>query len=139
MDCNNCSDSAGCEIKRLCPRADTVSYSCDGDDDRRPCDGSYSYTKPADKPPTSVAMVVAHVELSAQSFTCLTFATVAEAERFLTIRFGCGDGNGRWYPASDGDMKDQAEDFFLEYWDECGGIASFTINAAQHGKPFTVF
>jgi hypothetical protein len=123
MLCTECPRSAGCN-----------GFYCPENEADLP--------QRADKPPAppvSVAMIVARVEKSSQSMTCLTFATVVEAERFLTDRFGAHDCNGRWHPDDADDMRTFADDFFLEYWDECGGIASFTIYTAQHGKPFIAF
>ena len=139
-DCDNCSDVDICSGPDAPRMTAAEANGCAGCPD---CDGSCdchddSPIEPV-APPVTCAMIVAHVELSSQSFTCLTFATVVEAERFLTDRFGPADDNGRYGPIEQDLMRLCAGDFFLEYWDECGGINAFTICASQHGKPFTAF
>jgi hypothetical protein len=76
---------------------------------------------------------------------CLMFATVVEAERFLTVRFGPMNetpryGYGGWWgPVTPDDMRYGAADFFTAYHDGCGGIDAFEVRTVKAGKPIAAF
>jgi hypothetical protein len=89
-------------------------------------------------PPVTMAMIVALGENNL-AVPCLTFATVDEAEAFLTVRFGNANKWGRWVMHDYGSVCDYIKDFFLEYNDGCGGIYSFEIHTVKAGKPIVSF
>jgi hypothetical protein len=81
----------------------------------------------------AIAMVVANCA-NGLKIPCLTFATVKEAEVYLTDIFGPPDYIGRRRA-----MSDCADKFFTSYYDGCGGVHSFTVAEVQHGQPFVAF
>ncbi len=89
-------------------------------------------------PPVTCAMIVALGE-NDLAIPCLMFATVVEAEKFLTDRFGAVSRADRWLVGGDANMRERAEDFFLDYYDGCGGIYSFMVCEVKYGQPIIAF
>jgi hypothetical protein len=89
--------------------------------------------------PVETIAVIVGLGTNDLEIPCLTFATVAEAERFLTARFGPADSRGRWGPVASHDMRYCADDFFFAYHDGCGGLDFFEVRTVRHGKPIVSF
>jgi len=84
----------------------------------------------------SIAMIIANGPNSVK-IPCLTFATVVEAEAFLTDIFGPA-GEWGWGGTEEG-MRDHSEHFFKSYYDGCGGVYSYSVQEVQHGQPIVKF
>lgn len=87
----------------------------------------------------SIAVVMA-IGANMLEIPCLTFATVEEAEAYLTDKCGPSD-NGRW--ADCRTMEDETRFFddlsgyfFRGYYDGCGGIGHLEVREVEHGQPF---
>ena len=86
----------------------------------------------------SIAMIIANGPNSVK-IPCLTFATVEEAETFLTDIFGPA-GEWGWGDEEDEEgMREHSEHFFKSYHDSCGGIYSYSVQEVQHGQPIVKF
>jgi hypothetical protein len=76
---------------------------------------------------------------------CLTFATVGEAEAFLTDVLGEPDVltnpvTRRWsVDDSSDDFYKQMEHFFIDCCDGNSDIWAFEVREVQHGKPIISF
>ncbi len=101
------------------------------------CPGGINRDDAAPGPASTLAMIVAIGE-NYLEIPCLTFATVKEAEQFLTDRFG-PPSRGQWGPIATRDMRHCAGDFFTAYYDGSGGIDTFEVHTVQHGKPIVMF
>lgn len=84
----------------------------------------------------SIAVIVANGANDLE-IPCLTYATVKEAEEFLTDLLGPANDLGWWGSELDeGEMNEIINRFFTSYYDGCGGVDFFSIEGVEHGKPF---
>lgn len=84
----------------------------------------------------SIAVVIAE---GALNIPCLTFATVEEAEAFLTKI--CGPPTrGAWARCITREEVDKMDNmachFFTSYYEGCGSPFCFRVREVEHGKPF---
>jgi hypothetical protein len=87
----------------------------------------------------SIAVIIARGANNLE-IPCMTFATVEEAEAYLTKVCGPPDECRVWgrvrLRTDEHIMGNRADKFFTSYYDGCGGCLGFSVRKVEHGKPF---